>query len=340
MTGGAGFVGNRVLGELLARGHAVVNADALTDAASLSAVWSLEEDPGYTLEPADICDGEGMARLFQRHRPDAVLHLAADQGTGTSTLELRQAMEVNAMGTLTLLEAARQHWERSDRPEGFRFLHASSADVLASLGERGQAGEGAAHAPATPHGASKAAGDHLVSAWWQSFGLPTLTCRSGQSFGPWQHPTALIPLTLMRALRGEPIPVAGQGGQARDWLPVEDHARGLVDVLERGHVGETYNISAGFEMREIDLVRALCRLLQVRRPSPTPYGGLVTFGPSAMGVPFRQALDGTKLRGELGWRPERSFEDALGDTIDWYLAHHGWWHASAPLAADRQEAVA
>ncbi|MEM1232899.1 MAG: GDP-mannose 4,6-dehydratase [Pseudomonadota bacterium] len=325
VTGGAGFIGNHVLREALARGHEVVCIDSLSYAASLSSIWALEETPSYSLKPVDIRDHAALTRCFEVENPDAVIHLAAESDTARGREDARAHVGANLEGTQTLLAVATDHWRASGAAPEFRFLHVSTGAVFGSLGETGRFGDDAPHRPSHPNAATKAGADHLVRAWGQTHGLPVLTTHGCNTYGPWQHPEKLIPATLVRAVTGQAIDVHGDGRQAREWLHVSDHARALVTVLERGGPGESYNVSSGAEMQVIDIVRALCRLLQVHRPAPEPYGRLIAHVEAPGGSDFRSALDAAKLRERLGWSPQVTLDAGLGQTIDWYLNHHGWW---------------
>ncbi|MEM6276213.1 MAG: GDP-mannose 4,6-dehydratase [Pseudomonadota bacterium] len=325
VTGGAGFIGSHVLREALSRGHEVVCIDSLSYSASLSSIWELEETSSYSLKPIDIRDQHALARCFETEKPNAVIHLAAESDTSRGRSEAGVHVGVNVEGTQTLLEVACDHWQTSGAATDFRFLHVSTGAVFGSLGETGYFGDDAPHKPSHPNAATKAAADHLVRAFGQTYGLPVLTTHACNTYGPWQHPEKLIPATLLRAVTGQPIDIHGRGAQAREWLHVTDHARALLTVLEHGEPGESYNVSSGAEMRVIDIVRALCRLLQVHRPAPEPYGRLITHVETPRGSDVRSALDASKLRERLGWSPQVTLDAGLSETIDWYLNHHGWW---------------
>lgn len=325
VTGGAGFIGNHVLREALNRGHEVICVDSLSYAASLSSVWELEENPSYTLRPVDICNRAALERCFETERPDAVIHLAAESDTSRGRDDAGTQVAANVEGTRTLLDVATRAWRARGAGPEFRFLHVSTGAVFGSLGEAGCFGDDAPHRPSHPNAATKAAADHLVRAWGQTYDLPVLTTHGCNTYGPWQHPEKLIPATLVRAVTGQPIDVHGSGLAAREWMHVSDHARALLTVLERGTPGQSYNVSSGTEMRVIDIVRALCRLLQVYRPAPEPYGRLIAHVDAPGGCDARSALDARKLREDLGWAPRVTLDAGLGETIGWYLAHHGWW---------------
>ncbi len=339
ITGGAGFIGNRVVRKALERGHSVVNVDALTYAASISSVWELEDAPGYSLHALDICDRTALEHIFSKERPDAVMHLAAESHVDRSIEDPSACVSTNITGTFTLLEAARAYWHESDQPTDFRFHHISTDEVYGTLGRAGRFTEDTRYAPNSPYSASKAASDHLVRAWHQTYGLPVLTSHGCNTYGPWQYPEKLIPMTLLRALAGEAIPIYGKGTQSREWLHVDDHAAALLDIVEGGTPGEVYNIAGEPEVRNVDLVRALCRLLQLRKPAPLPYSRLICHVEDRPGHDFRYATDDTKLREALGWHPKIALEAGLADTIDWYLSHNSWWQPLAKNATARRGLV-
>ncbi|MEM6897261.1 MAG: GDP-mannose 4,6-dehydratase [Pseudomonadota bacterium] len=338
VTGGAGFVGNSVLRAALARGHSVINLDALTSAASLSSIWDLQDDPGYTLEIHDLCEREGLDTVFDRHRPDAVIHLAKEGSVARSIVDPMASFDANVAGTGQLLEAARAYWDRAERPPSFRLHHVSSDKVFGSLPRVGAFTDDAAVQPGSPYAAMKAAADQFVTVWGETYGLPVLISRGPSLYGPWQHPEKLIPRTLMRAFAGREIPLLGDGTQVRQWLHVEDFAQALLTITEDGEPGERYNIGSGVEMRNIDLVRAVCRLLQLRRPAAMSYAHLITHKADRPGHAARRASDDTKLRETLGWVPKTAFETGLAETVDWYLSHAGWWQPVLDKANARPSA--
>ena len=327
VTGGAGFIGSAVVRLAVARGHAVVNVDALTYAACLDNVASVAGAPGYRFEHADIRDRAAMDRIFAEHRPDAVLHLAAESHVDRSIDGPGTFVDTNVRGTFTLLEAARAHWMAAGRPDGFRFHHVSTDEVFGSLGPTGAFTEATPYDPRSPYSASKAASDHLVRAWHETYGLPTLETNCSNNYGPYHFPEKLIPVVILRALAGEPIPVYGQGLNVRDWLYVEDHADALLTVLARGAVGRTYAIGGENEAANIDLVRRICALLDDRRPEGAPHDRLIAFVADRPGHDLRYAIDPTRIRTELGWRPSVTLDEGLARTVDWYLANAPWWQA-------------
>ncbi|TNC74804.1 dTDP-glucose 4,6-dehydratase [Rubellimicrobium roseum] len=332
VTGGAGFIGSAVVRLAVARGHEVVNLDALTYAANLANVAQVTNSPLYRFEQADIRDRAALDRIFTAHRPDAVMHLAAESHVDRSIDGPGTFVETNVTGTFNLLEAARAHWLREGKPEGFRFHHISTDEVFGTLGADGQFTEETPYAPNSPYSATKAASDHLVRAWHETYGLPVVLTNCSNNYGPFHFPEKLVPVVILNALHGKPIPVYGQGLNVRDWLYVEDHADALLTVLERGAVGRSYNIGGENEARNIDLVRTICALLDEMRPQGAPHDRLITYVADRPGHDLRYAIDPTRLREELGWRPSVTLEEGLRRTVDWYLRNEDWWR---PLL-DRQ----
>ncbi|PRY93304.1 dTDP-glucose 4,6-dehydratase [Hasllibacter halocynthiae] len=330
VTGGLGFIGSAVVRLAVARGHEVVNLDAETYAACRASVAEVEGSPRYAFVRADIRDRAALDRAFAEHAPDAVLHLAAESHVDRSIDGPAAFVETNVNGTFHLLQAARAHWEGAGRPAGFRFHHVSTDEVFGSLGPEGLFDEGTAYDPRSPYSASKAASDHLVMAWHHTFGLPVLLTNCSNNYGPFHFPEKLIPVVILHALHGRPIPVYGDGGNVRDWLFVEDHADALLTVLERGEVGRPYAVGGGNERRNIDLVRAICRLMDERRPDAAPHEALIAFVADRPGHDARYAIDPARIRGELGWRPSVTVEEGLARTVDWFLAREDWWR---PLLA-------
>ena len=327
VTGGAGFIGSAVVRLAVARGHAVVNVDALTYAACLDNV-APAEGPLHAFERADIRDRAAMDRILGMHRPDAVLHLAAESHVDRSIDGPGAFVETNVTGTYTLLEAARAHWEREGRPEGFRFHHVSTDEVFGSLGpDDPPFTETTPYDPRSPYSASKAASDHLVRAWAETYGLPTLVTNCSNNYGPFHFPEKLVPVVILRALAGEPIPVYGAGENVRDWLYVEDHADALLTVLARAEPGSTYCVGGENEARNIDLVRTICAALDERRPEGAPHERLIAFVEDRPGHDARYAIDPARIRRDLGWRPSVTLAEGIARTVDWYLANEPWWRA-------------
>ena len=339
ITGGAGFIGARVVREAVAQGHHVINVDALTYAASVSAVWDLDEMPNYVLEPADVGDAAAMERILSAHQPDAIMHLAAESHVDRSITAPEVFVQTNVVGTYTLLEATRVYWQARGRPDTFRFHQISTDEVFGTLGDTGSFSETTRYAPNSPYAATKAAADHLVRAWHKTYDLPVIISHGSNTYGPGQYPEKLIPATIERALAGESIAIYGSGHQVRDWLYVDDHARALLCVLEAGEVGQTYNIGGGTELRSIDLVRAICRQLQARCPAPTAYTDLIAHVTDRPGHDFRYALDTTRICSELGWSPQTRFEDGIENTIDWHLRGVQRPRAGSPQRIERQRSI-
>jgi len=327
VTGGAGFIGSAVVRRAVAAGHAVVNLDALTYAACLDNVAGVAASPAYAFEHADIRDQAALARIFARHRPDAVMHLAAESHVDRSIDGPGAFVSTNVTGTYALLEAARAFWTAEGRPAAFRFHHISTDEVFGSLGPAGAFTEDSPYAPNSPYAASKAASDHLVRAWAETYGLPVVLSNCSNNYGPFQFPEKLIPVVILNALAGRPIPVYGTGENVRDWLYVEDHAAALLLVLEKGVTGRSYNIGGEAEARNIDLVRMLCAILDARRPAGAPHDRLISFVTDRPGHDRRYAIDPARIRAELGWRPSLGLAEGLERTVEWYLANTAWLEA-------------
>ena len=329
VTGGAGFIGSAVVRRAVADGLSVVNVDALTYAANLDNVASVRDAPGYAFEQADIRDAGAMARIFRDHNPDAVMHLAAESHVDRSIDGPAAFIDTNVVGTYTLLEAARVHWRAMPeaRRAAFRFHHVSTDEVYGTLGAEGKFTEETPYAPNSPYSASKAASDHLARAWGETYGLPVVLTNCSNNYGPFHFPEKLIPVVILNALAGEPIPVYGRGENVRDWLYVEDHAEALLTVLRRGALGETYNIGGENEARNIDIVRQICAILDEMRPDGAPRERLISFVTDRPGHDFRYAIDASKIRRDLGWRPSVTLEEGLRRTVAWYLENEAWWRA-------------
>ncbi|MEZ5686585.1 MAG: dTDP-glucose 4,6-dehydratase [Paracoccaceae bacterium] len=325
ITGGAGFIGSAVVRLALARGYRVVNLDALTYAGNLANLDDVATDPGYRFVQADIRDRAALARVFAQEAPGAVMHLAAESHVDRSIDGPAAFVETNLVGTFNLLEAARAHWQGAGRPEAFRFHHISTDEVFGALGPEGRFTEDTGYDPRSPYSATKAGSDHLVRAWGATYGLPVVLSNSSNNYGPRQFPEKLIPVVILNALAGRPIPVYGDGADTRDWLFVEDHAEALLQVLERGQPGRSYNIGAEAELRNIDLVRFLCAELDRLRPEAAPHDRLIAFVPDRPGHDRRYAIDPGRITTELGWRPSVSVEEGLRGTLRWYLDNEDWW---------------
>ena len=328
VTGGAGFIGGNFVLDAVRRGVRVVNLDALTYAGNRDTLASLEDDPNHVFVHGDIGDGALVARLLATHRPDAVVNFAAESHVDRSIDGPAAFVQTNVVGTLALLEAVRDYWRALEgmAKEGFRFLHVSTDEVYGSLGDTGKFTEETPFAPNSPYSASKAASDHLVRAFHHTYGLPVLTTNCSNNYGPYQFPEKLIPLIIARALAGEPLPVYGDGKNVRDWLYVDDHCTAIRAVLERGRVGETYNVGGDAERQNIEVVNTICALLDARRPRADgkPRNSQITYVADRPGHDRRYAIDAGKLQGELGWKPAHSFEQGIADTVDWYLDNQDW----------------
>jgi len=327
VTGGAGFIGSAVCRYLITRGCEVVNLDKLTYAANLASLASIAEHPRYQFYRADICDRTAVASVIDREQPDAILHLAAESHVDRSIGEPAEFITTNVVGTYQLLEAARDYFERlpGARADRFRFLHVSTDEVYGSLGLEGAFTESTPYDPKSPYSASKASSDHLVHAWQSTYGLPVLVTNSSNNYGPYQFPEKLIPLIITNAILGQPLPVYGNGQNVRDWLHVEDHARALLAVLDRGRPGERYNVGARSECSNLAVVMAVCDYLDDRLPRETSYRDAISFVTDRPGHDFRYAIDPDKIEREIGWRSEQNFGRGLERTIEWYITNEAWW---------------
>jgi dTDP-glucose 4,6-dehydratase len=338
ITGGAGFIGSAVVRQAIAAGHAVVNVDKLTYSGNLANVASVVDHPGYAFEQVDICDSAALQGVFERHAPDAVMHLAAESHVDRSIDGPMAFVHTNVVGTACLLEASRRHWasladEAKDR---FVFHHVSTDEVFGELGEEGKFSEETPYAPNSPYSASKASSDLLVRSWGHTFGLPFVLTNCSNNYGPYQYPEKLIPVVVLAAMEGRPIPVYGQGTNVRDWLYVEDHAQALLLALEKGERGETYCIGGDAERSNIDLVRSICRIMDTLRPRNIPHESLITFVTDRPGHDHRYAIDTGKIARELGWSPATSLDEGLEATVRWYLDNETWWGPLRGSAGERR----
>ena len=333
ITGGAGFIGSALVRHIIRHtSDSVVNVDKLTYAGNLASLAECSASPRYAFEQVDICHRAELDRVFAQHQPDAVMHLAAESHVDRSIDGPAAFIETNIVGTYTLLEAARSYWGGLDsaKKSAFRFHHISTDEVYGDLhGTDDLFTETTPYAPSSPYSASKASSDHLVRAWQRTYGLPTLVTNCSNNYGPYHFPEKLIPLVILNALEGKPLPVYGQGEQIRDWLYVEDHARALLKVVTEGVVGETYNIGGHNEQKNIDVVRSICALLEELAPAHpagvTQFADLITFVTDRPGHDLRYAIDASKIRRELGWTPRQDHSSGFRKTIQWYLDHEEWW---------------
>jgi dTDP-glucose 4,6-dehydratase len=330
VTGGAGFIGSAVVRKIIREtDYRVVTVDKLTYAGNLDSLAECLTHPRHSFERVDICDSESIRRIFQQYRPRAVLHLAAESHVDRSIDGPAAFIQTNLIGTFTILEAARAYWmklDNVDRAE-FRLLHVSTDEVFGSLGPSGSFNEATPYNPSSPYSASKAGSDHLVRAWYRTFGLPVLVTNCSNNYGPYQFPEKLIPLMILNAIEAKPLPVYGSGENVRDWLYVDDHADALLLVLEKGRIGETYCIGGRSERRNIDVVRALCRVLDELIPerSIDSHEQLICYVQDRPGHDHRYAIDTSKIESELGWKPKETFDSGLRRTVEWYLENRAWW---------------
>jgi dTDP-glucose 4,6-dehydratase len=329
ITGGAGFIGSAVVRMALDRGLEVVNIDALTYAANLNNLAGYQSRQGYTFIHANICDGDAIARALAQHQPDAILHLAAETHVDRSIHGPDAFISSNINGTYSLLTQTRRYFDglTGARKDSFRFLHVSTDEVFGSLGPEGAFTETSPYRPNSPYSASKASADMLVRAWGQTFGLPVLISNCSNNYGPFQFPEKLIPVVILAALEGRPIPVYGAGLNIRDWLYVDDHADALLQLVSKGRIGETYLVGARCERRNIDLVRSICAILDALAPAPHPYEDLIRFVEDRPGHDARYGIDPSRIEQELGWHARTGFEEGMRQTINWYLNNRPWWTA-------------
>ena len=335
VTGGAGFIGSAVIRHIISdTEHQVVNVDKLTYAGNLGSLGSVSDSERYAFEQVDICEDAAVTDVFTKHKPDVLMHLAAESHVDRSIDGPGEFIQTNIVGTYTLLEAARAYRSQlsDEDKDRFRFHHISTDEVYGDLeGFEDLFREDTPYAPSSPYSASKAGSDHLVRAWGRTFGLPILVTNCSNNYGPFHFPEKLVPLVILNALKGNPLPVYGKGNQVRDWLFVDDHARALIEVVTNGVIGETYNIGGHNEKQNIEVVRTVCRLLDELRPSEHAhvdrYEELITFVKDRPGHDVRYAIDASKIERELGWRPQETFESGLRKTVEWYLNNEAWWQA-------------
>jgi len=331
VTGGAGFIGSAVVRQAVTAGHRVVNLDALTYAACLDNVAMVADNPLYVFEHVDIRSRPALDTVFTRHQPDVVMHLAAESHVDRSIDGPGDFIETNITGTFNMLEAARKYWVESGKPEGFRFHHISTDEVYGSLPNDPDVmfTEDTGYDPRSPYSASKAASDHLVRAWAETYGLPMVLTNCSNNYGPYHFPEKLIPVVILNALAGKALPIYGDGSNVRDWLYVEDHADALLTVVQKGAQGRTYNIGGENERSNLELVKTLCAILDQKRPrgDGKSYADQITFVTDRPGHDARYAIDPTRIRTELGWRPSVTVEQGLEKTVQWYLDNESWWRA-------------
>lgn len=329
ITGGAGFIGSNLVRQMLARGHKVLNVDCLTYSGNLNSLKDVENAVNYRFSLIDIRDGEALQKVVFDFAPDSVMHLAAESHVDRSIDGPRQFIETNVMGTFNILQASLKYWQSMSKESksDFRFLHVSTDEVYGSLGATGLFTEQSRYDPHSPYAATKAASDHLVRAWHDTYGLPVIVSNCSNNYGPFQFPEKLIPVVIIKCLRNEPIPVYGKGENVRDWLYVEDHCQALELILGNGEPGETYNIGGSNEMKNIDLVRLMCTLLDDLRPrnDGKHYSELIVFVPDRPGHDMRYAIDASKVSEKLGWKPVQDHESGFRKTVRWYLENQPWW---------------
>jgi len=328
VTGGAGFIGSALVRYLVSEvGADVLNIDKLTYAGNLASLKAIENAPNYRFLKADICDRSAVSIAFEDFRPDYVMHLAAESHVDRSITGAADFIETNINGTFSMLEAARQYWQGlpADEKVAFRMLHVSTDEVYGSLGEDGLFAETTPYDPSSPYSASKAASDHLATAWERTYGLPVIISNCSNNYGPFHFPEKLIPLIILNALERKPLPVYGSGSNIRDWLYVDDHARALWLIVQRGRLGEKYNVGGRNERRNIDVVQRVCAIMDEVRPGRAPHSDLISYVTDRPGHDARYAIDATKLETELGWKALENFDSGIRKTVDWYLENAWWW---------------
>lgn len=332
ITGGAGFIGSTLIRHIIKNtNHQVVNVDKLTYAGHLESLEEITKSERYSFEKVDICDSKEIKRIFQQYKPDAIMHLAAESHVDRSIDGSAEFIRTNIVGTHTLLEEAKEYWKslEGESKKNFRFLHISTDEVYGALGDTGFFTEDTPYDPRSPYSSSKASSDHLVRAWFHTYGLPTLITNCSNNYGPYQFPEKLIPVVILKALQGKEIPVYGKGENVRDWLYVDDHAKALLTVLLNGKPGETYNVGGHNEKKNIDVVNTICSTLDKLSPKPNgeSYKSQITFVTDRPGHDFRYAIDASKIDNELGWKPEETFESGMLKTIQWYIENISWCEA-------------
>jgi dTDP-glucose 4,6-dehydratase len=331
ITGGAGFIGSAVIRELIQNtDHNVINLDKLTYAGNLQSLKDVSDSDRYSFERVDICDGKELDRVFKEHNPDIIMHLAAESHVDRSIDDAGDFIQTNIVGTYTLLDRAREYYNSLDnsKKDIFRFHHISTDEVYGDLeGTTDLFTEDTPYSPSSPYSASKASSDHLVRAWNRTYNFPTLITNCSNNYGPYHFPEKLIPLVILNALEGKPLPIYGKGTQIRDWLFVEDHARALIKVATEGKIAETYNIGGHNEKQNIEVVKTICTILDKKVPKDSSYSDLITFVADRPGHDVRYAIDASKIAKDLDWIPQESFESGLEKTVEWYLNNKEWWSA-------------
>jgi len=328
VTGGAGFIGSALVRYLVAEESCeVLNFDKLTYAGNLESLAPIEGRNTYNFVKADICDRQAVVEAIEGFRPDHIMHLAAESHVDRSITGAGEFVQTNVVGTFTMLEAARHYWNglNGDTKTNFRFLHVSTDEVYGSLGETGLFEETTPYDPSSPYSASKAASDHLAKAWHRTYGMPVVVSNCSNNYGPYHFPEKLIPLNIVNALEGKPLPVYGDGSNIRDWLYVDDHARALHLICSNGRLGETYNVGGRNERKNIDVVRRICAIMDELRPQGASHDRLISFVTDRPGHDHRYAIDATKLETELGWKARENFDTGIRKTIEWYLGNEAWW---------------
>ena len=327
ITGGAGFIGSAVVRKAIKEGHTIKNIDKLTYAACLESLDSICDHPNYSFEKIDVCNRDDLIDCFNRFKPDAIMHLAAESHVDRSIDAPSTFIYTNIIGTYEILEASRHFWKKEGQPESFRFHHISTDEVYGSLGATGLFTEKTPYDPKSPYSASKASSDHLVRAWHETYGLPIVLTNCSNNYGPFHFPENLIPVVIIKAISGEKIPIYGTGDNIRDWLYVEDHADALLSVIKDGEIGRSYNIGGKNEATNLELVQKICVLLDNLQPQKTPYADQITFVTDRPGHDQRYAIDPSRIINELNWKPSVTLDEGLRKTVLWYLENKDWWKA-------------
>jgi len=339
VTGGAGFIGSAVCRHLVQNlGHTAINIDKLTYAGNISSLREIEDNPNYHFEKIDICDRAALDDVFAKHQPDAVMHLAAESHVDRSITGAADFIQTNIIGTFNMLEVSRAYWQglpETDRA-AFRFLNVSTDEVYGSLGKEGLFEETTPYDPSSPYSASKASADHLANAWYETYGFPAVISNCSNNYGPYHLPEKLIPLVILNALDGQPLPIYGNGSNVRDWLYVDDHAKALYTILTKGRLGQKYNVGGSNERTNLEVVTRICTILDEVRPKNSAYADQITYVTDRPGHDARYAIDATKLETELGWKAEENFETGIEKTIKWYLDNEWWWGPLRGHAAERK----